>query len=73
MDGILGEERIAIFLGIYIVMLFFYIYISYCMIKKSEKKAFPLWAKVVIGVCGLGIISVGVLFALNEGGKEFNS
>ena len=35
------------------------------MIKKSEKKAFPLWAKVVIGVCGLGIVSVGGLFALN--------
>ena len=46
-------------------MLFFYFYISYCMTKKSEKKAFPLWAKVVIGVCGLGIVSVGVLFALN--------
>ena len=60
----MGEERIAIFLGIYIVMLFFYIYISYCMTKKSEKKAFPLWAKVVIGVCGLGIVSVGVLFSL---------
>ena len=62
----MGEERIAIFLGIYIVMLFFYIYISYCMTKKSEKKAFPLWVKVVIGVCGLGIVSVGGLFALGR-------
>lgn len=35
------------------------------MTKKSEKKAFPLWAKLVIGILGVGIISVGILIALN--------
>lgn len=35
------------------------------MTKKSEQKAFPLWAKIVIGIFGVGIVSTGILIALN--------
>ena len=35
------------------------------MTKKSEQKAFPLWAKIVIGVFGVGLVSTGMLIALN--------
>ena len=35
------------------------------MTKKSEQKAFPLWAKIVIGIFGVGLVSTGMLIALN--------
>lgn len=35
------------------------------MTKKSEQKAFPLWAKIVIGIFGVGLVSTGILIALN--------
>lgn len=35
------------------------------MTKKSEQKAFPLWAKIVIGIFGVGVVSTGILIALN--------
>lgn len=35
------------------------------MTKKSEQKAFPLWAKIVIGIFGVGVVSTGMLIALN--------
>lgn len=40
------------------------------MTKKSEKKAFPLWAKIVIGIFGVGIVSIGMLIALNVATSE---
>ena len=35
------------------------------MTKKSEQKAFPLWAKIVIGIFGVGLVSTVMLIALN--------
>lgn len=40
------------------------------MTKKSEQKAFPLWAKIVIGIFGVGVVSTGMLIALNVATSE---
>ena len=40
------------------------------MTKKSEQKAFPLWAKIVIGIFGVGVVSTGILIALNVATTE---
>lgn len=40
------------------------------MTKNSEQKAFPLWAKIVIGIFGVGVVSTGILIALNVATSE---
>jgi len=40
------------------------------MTKKLEQKAFPLRAKIVIGIFGVGIVSIGILIALNVATSE---
>ena len=40
------------------------------MTKKSEQKPFPLWAKILIGIFGVGVVSTGMLIALNVATSE---